>query len=73
MALWVTNSSSAASLKLRNRAAASKVRNPFNGGNWPQTAVAANINQSKLDDAMIMIQNSISQINDGINSITEDD
>ena len=38
-----------------------------------QTAVAANINQSKLDDAMIMIQNSISQINDGINSITEDD
>tara|TARA_S200002703_G_C3577290_1_gene177289 strand:+ start:22 stop:204 length:183 start_codon:yes stop_codon:yes gene_type:complete len=38
-----------------------------------QTAVAANINQSKLDDAMIMIQNSINQINDGINSITEDD
>ena len=38
-----------------------------------QAAVAANINQSKLDDAMIMIQNSINQINDGINSITEDD
>ena len=38
-----------------------------------EAAVAANINQSKLDDAMILIQNSINQINDGINSITEDD
>ena len=38
-----------------------------------EAAVAANINQSKLDDAMIMIQNSINQINDEINSITEDD
>lgn len=38
-----------------------------------EAAIAANINQSKLDDAMIMIQNSINQINDGINSITEDD
>ena len=38
-----------------------------------EAAVAANINQSKLDDAMIMIQKSINQINDEINSITEDD
>jgi hypothetical protein len=38
-----------------------------------EAAIAANINQSKLDDAMLMIQNSINQINDGINSITEDD
>tara|TARA_B100000497_G_C7597740_1_gene359320 strand:- start:644 stop:826 length:183 start_codon:yes stop_codon:yes gene_type:complete len=38
-----------------------------------ETAIAANINQSKLDDAMLMIQNSINEINDGINSITEDD
>jgi len=38
-----------------------------------EAAIAANINQSKLDDAMILIQNSINQINDGINSITEDD
>ena len=38
-----------------------------------EAAIAANINQSKLDDAMVMIQNSIKQIKDGINSITEDD
>jgi hypothetical protein len=38
-----------------------------------EAAIAANINQSKLDDAMILIQNSINQINDGINSMTEDD
>jgi hypothetical protein len=38
-----------------------------------EAAIAVNINQSKLDDAMILIQNSINQINDGINSITEDD
>ena len=38
-----------------------------------EAAIAVNINQSKLDDAMILIQNSINEINDGINSITEDD
>jgi len=38
-----------------------------------KAAIAANINQSKLDDAMDMIQNSIKEINDGLNSITKDD
>lgn len=36
-------------------------------------AVAAGINESKLDDAMLLIKKSVDELNNGLKTIAEDD
>ena len=38
-----------------------------------EAAVAASVSESKLDDAMQMIKNSVKEINDGLDSIVDND